>query len=68
MNVEKERVPMAVRLFLCSLMLMSVTQAEDLLPSWADTAPKQAILDFVARVSATNGKDFVPEQDRPCCF
>ena len=55
---------MGLRLFLCSLVLVSVTQAEDLLPSWADTAPKQAILDFVAKVSNPNGKDFVPEQDR----
>jgi phosphoserine phosphatase len=47
---------------------MSVTQAEDLLPSWAETAPKQAILDFVARVSEPNGKDFVPEQDRLAVF
>jgi phosphoserine phosphatase len=59
---------MALRLFLCSLMLISVTQAEDLLPSWADTAPKQAILDFVARVSESNGDDFVPEQDRLAVF
>ena len=59
---------MALRLFLCSLMLISVTQAEDLLPSWADTAPKQAILDFVARVSEPNGDDFVPEQDRLAVF
>ena len=59
---------MTLRMFLCSLMLMSVTQAEDLLPSWAETAPKQAILDFVARVSEPNGKDFVPEQDRLAVF
>ena len=59
---------MALRLFLCSLMLISVTQAEDLLPSWADAAPKQAILDFVARVSESNGDDFVPEQDRLAVF
>ena len=59
---------MAIRLFLCSLVLMSVTQAEDLLPSWADTAPKQAILDFVERVSTPNGKDFVPEQNRLAVF
>ncbi len=68
MNAEKERFLMAIRLFLCSLVLMSVTQAEDLLPSWADTAPKQAILDFVERVSTPNGKDFVPEQNRLAVF
>ena len=59
---------MPPRLFLCSLMLMSVAQAEDPLPSWTDTAPKQAILDFVAKVSSPNGKDFVPEQDRLAVF
>ena len=47
---------------------MSVAQAEDALPSWADTSPKQVILDFVERVSAPNGKDFVPEQDRLAVF
>ena len=47
---------------------MSVARAEDALPSWADTSPKQAILDFVERVSAPNGKDFVPEQDRLAVF
>ena len=68
MNVEKKRLLMPLRFFLCSLMLMSVAQAEDPLPSWADTAPKQAMLDFVAKVSAPNGKDFVPEQDRLAVF
>ena len=68
MDVKKEYVQMGLRLFLCSLVLVSVTQAEDLLPSWADTAPKQAILDFVAKVSNPNGKDFVPEQDRLAVF
>ena len=47
---------------------MSVARAEDALPSWADTSPKQVILDFVERVSAPNGKDFVPEQDRLAVF
>ena len=47
---------------------MSVARAEDALPSWADTSPKQVILNFVERVSAPNGKDFVPEQDRLAVF
>jgi phosphoserine phosphatase len=68
MKPKKEQLLMTLRMFLCSLMLMSVTQAEDPLPSWAETAPKQAILDFVARVSVPNGKDFVPEQDRLAVF
>ncbi|MDA9717876.1 haloacid dehalogenase-like hydrolase [Planctomycetaceae bacterium] len=68
MNNEKERFLMSLRLFLCSLVFMSVARAEDALPSWADTSPKQAILDFVERVSALNGKDFVPEKDRLAVF
>lgn len=59
---------MSMRFILCSLILMSVARAEDALPSWADTSPKQVILDFVERVSAPNGKDFVPEQDRLAVF
>ena len=59
---------MSMRVILCSLILMSVARAEDALPSWADTSPKQVILDFVERVSAPNGKDFVPEQDRLAVF
>jgi len=59
---------MSLRFILCSLILMSVARAEDALPSWADTSPKQAILDFVERVSAPNGKDFVPEQSRLAVF
>ena len=49
-------------------MLTSVAQAGDALPSWADTAPKQAILDFVAKISESGGKDFVPEEDRLAVF
>ena len=59
---------MSLRFILCSLILMSVARAEDALPSWADTSPKQVILDFVERVSVPNGKDFVPEQDRLAVF
>ena len=59
---------MSLRFILCSLILMSVARAEDALPSWADTSPKQVILDFVERVSAPNGKDFVSEQDRLAVF
>ena len=46
---------------------MSVARAE--MPCrQADTSPKQVILDFVERVGAPNGKDFVPEQDRLAVF
>ena len=40
----------------------------DPLPSWADTAPKQRILDFVAAVTDKTGPDFVPAAERIATF
>jgi phosphoserine phosphatase len=40
----------------------------DPLPSWNDTAPKQAILDFVRRTTTTGGADFVPVPQRVAVF
>jgi phosphoglycolate phosphatase-like HAD superfamily hydrolase len=40
----------------------------DLLPSWNDTAPKRAILDFVARTTTAGGADFVPIPERIAVF
>ena len=37
----------------------------DPLPSWNDSAAKQAILDFVTRVTKKGGPDFVPEHHPP---
>ena len=55
--------------FLCLCVIcFSVAQADHSLPSWANGSSKQAILDFVAGVSAPNGKDFVPEKDRLAVF
>ncbi len=40
----------------------------DPLPSWNDTAPKQAIIEFVGRVTKTGGPDFVAPADRIATF
>ncbi len=40
----------------------------DPLPSWNDTAPKKAILDFVARTTTAGGLDFVPVEQRIAVF
>ena len=40
----------------------------DPLPSWNDTAPKKAILDFVARVTTPGSKDFVRVEERIATF
>jgi phosphoserine phosphatase len=42
--------------------------SHDPLPSWHDGAAKRAIRDFVARVTADGGPDFVPEQERIAVF
>jgi len=42
--------------------------AEDPLPSWNDTAPKQAIVAFVAKVTKQNSPDFVPFAERIAVF
>ena len=42
--------------------------AEDPLPSWNDTAPKQAIVAFVAKVTKQDSPDFVPVAERIAVF
>jgi phosphoserine phosphatase len=42
--------------------------ADDPLPSWNDSPRKQAILDFVARVTKPGGPDFVPVAERVATF
>ena len=55
--------------FVCLwLSVLSAVHAAESLPSWADTAPKHAIRKFVAEVSTSGGKNFVPEQDRLAVF
>jgi len=45
-----------------------LAQATDPLPSWNDTAPKQAILRFVAQVTKEGSPDFVPAAARIATF
>jgi hypothetical protein len=40
----------------------------DPLPSWNEGAPKQAIVAFIARVTETDGPDFVPPAERIAVF
>jgi phosphoglycolate phosphatase-like HAD superfamily hydrolase len=46
----------------------AATTAVQSLPSWNDGAAKQAILEFVARVTNEKGTDFVPLADRIAVF
>src|SRR3712207_1545340 len=42
--------------------------ADQLLPSWSDGPSRQAILDFVSRVTMEGGPDFVPVPERIATF
>jgi phosphoglycolate phosphatase-like HAD superfamily hydrolase len=46
----------------------ALAQAADPLPSWNDGSAKSAILDFVSRVTAQGGADFVPPEQRIAVF
>ncbi len=49
--------------------ILKQAQAQtDLLPSWNSGANKQAIIDFVARVTQQGGPDFVPPAERIATF
>jgi phosphoglycolate phosphatase-like HAD superfamily hydrolase len=48
--------------------VLAVSAAADPLPSWNDTGPKKAIVDFVTRVTAEGGPDFVPPAERIATF
>jgi phosphoglycolate phosphatase-like HAD superfamily hydrolase len=50
------------------LAISSLATAADPLPSWTEGKAKQSIFDFVQRVSAPGGKDFVPESERVAVF
>jgi hypothetical protein len=51
-----------------ALMPSLATAADDPLPSWNDGPVKKAIMDFVARVTAEGGADFVPPAERIAVF
>ena len=46
----------------------SVLRAQDPLPSWNDTAPKKAIIDFVERTTKENSPEFVKPEERIATF
>jgi hypothetical protein len=46
----------------------SAARAQDPLPSWNDTAPKKAIIDFVERVTKEDWPDFVKPEERIASF
>src|ERR1700733_9121166 len=55
-------------LVLLALSIVPSTRAADPLASWNDCKAKQAILDFVAKVTKQGSPDFVPVADRIAVF
>ncbi|NEH54784.1 haloacid dehalogenase-like hydrolase [Rhizobium leguminosarum] len=53
---------------LCLFTAASAVAQTDALPSWNDTAPKQAIVSFVEKVTKAGSADFVPEPERIAVF
>jgi phosphoglycolate phosphatase-like HAD superfamily hydrolase len=58
---------MAIIPCILALLIASV-RAGDPLPSWQDTAPKQAIVAFVEKVTKPGSRDFVPVRERIATF
>ncbi|HSR88174.1 MAG TPA: haloacid dehalogenase-like hydrolase, partial [Pontiella sp.] len=46
----------------------SISQAAESLPSWNESAAKEAILEFVASTTAAGSETFVPESERVAVF
>ena len=53
---------------LITALLSNVARAADVLPSWNDGAAKQAIVNFVMKVTKEGGPDFVPAAERIATF
>ncbi len=51
-----------------ALIPISIARAEGPLPSWRDGLSKDAIIDFVTRVTAEGGPDFVAPEERIATF
>jgi phosphoglycolate phosphatase-like HAD superfamily hydrolase len=59
---------MKTLLFLLALFAASTLMAADPLPSWNDTSPKQAIIEFVEKVTKEGSPDFVHVPERIATF
>jgi phosphoglycolate phosphatase-like HAD superfamily hydrolase len=52
----------------CALSFLTTVRGAEPLPSWNDTAPKQAIVAFVDKVTREGSPDFVPPEQRIATF
>jgi hypothetical protein len=51
-----------------SIACITAAPAQDALPSWNNTAPKKAIIEFVEKVTKEGSADFVPPAERIATF
>jgi phosphoglycolate phosphatase-like HAD superfamily hydrolase len=68
MQTPSKRNLLAAALIGVGAFIATITRAADPLPSWHDTAPKQAIIAFVERVTKEGSPDFVPPAARIATF
>jgi haloacid dehalogenase-like hydrolase len=54
--------------FLLTVIFPTMAGGQDAMPSWRDGRAKAAIVEFVEKVTAKNGSDFVPVEDRIAVF
>jgi len=67
-DLKVMRLPALLVLACVSALSASRARAADPLPSWSDTAPKQAIIAFVEKVTQEGSADFVPGPERIAVF
>jgi phosphoserine phosphatase len=68
MKTTRKQTLMAAALACALALSTTLAHAADALPSWNDGKAKQSVIDFVKRVSAKGGKDFVPTPERIAVF
>lgn len=64
----KTRYQLTIALTCALALTATLARAADPLPSWNDTAPKQAIVAFVEKVTKEGAPDFVPVAERAAVF
>ncbi len=62
------RMSFAAALVVMAALTTSDTRASDPLPSWNETATRQAIINFVEKVTTEGSPDYVPPADRIATF
>lgn len=68
MPIMRQLLAVQILLWIPVVVSAQAPTGSDPLPSWNNSSAKQAIIDFVQRVTAQDGKDFVPAEQRVAVF